>query len=243
MRLLCPTLFTAALFTLACQGAPVTELDAKPASPALPSTSATPGTPGTPTMPMKSADPHGGDPHAGVVMAPVVRAPVNPTPVTPSGQVRAETIAELGFSVPTEWTRKPGSNAMRLAELTLPGPGGEVTMVVSRFAGGGGDAASNVHRWATQFTNADGSPVVNTGEKTSERPPLKVTTVDIAGTNISSVTPMSKERFNEPNSRMLGVIVEGIGDPVFFKAAGPAQTLDLWAPAFQAFADSLAPTK
>ena len=100
-----------------------------------------------------------------------------------------------------------------------------------------------MHRWTTQFTNADGSPIVNTGEKISERAPLKITTVDIAGTNIAPVTPMSQERLDEPNSRMLGVIVEGIGDPIFFKAAGPAQTLDLWAPAFQLFADSLAPTK
>ena len=246
MRQLRPALLTATLFTLACQGAPAPTLDAKPANPALPSTSATPAAPPASAQPVDphAANPHAGaDPHAGAVMAPVMRAPVNPTPVTPSGEVRAETISELRFSVPTEWTRKPGSNAMRLAELTLPGPGGEVTLIVSRFAGGGGDAASNVHRWMSQFTNADGSPVADAKEKTNERAPLKVTTVDIVGTNIATVTPMSKERFNEPDSRMLGVIVEGIGDPVFFKATGPAQTLDVWAPAFQAFADSLAPVK
>ncbi|HEY0132892.1 MAG TPA: hypothetical protein VGB85_02395 [Nannocystis sp.] len=243
MRLPCPTLLTVALLTLACQGAPATNTgDAgKPAAPAAPTAPASPTAPptshGTP-------NPHGADPHAGMQAgAPVVRAPVNPGPVTPSGQVRAETLAELSFSVPTEWIRKPGSNAMRLAEFTLPGPGGEATLIASRFAGGGGDAASNVNRWKTQFTSADGSPITEVKEQTSERAPLKVTTVDITGTNIAAVTPGAPERYNEPNSRLLGLIVEGVGDPVFFKVVGSAQTLDVWEPAFKRFADSVTASK
>src|SRR5690606_4299290 len=137
-----------------------------------------------------------------------VRAPVNPQPVTPSGQVRSETLEGLTFSVPTEWTRKPGANEMRLAEFTLPGPGGEVQLIVSRFAGGGGDAASNVNRWKTQFITADGAPQTEATVQTALRPPLTVTRVDISGTNVAAVMPGSPERYNEPNSRMLGVIVE-----------------------------------
>ena len=232
MRLLCTCI---ALFTLACQGAPAT--DASKPAPAP-----TPAKPDADKAAPAKAEP--ANPHAaGPTAAPIVRPPVNPTPVTPSGKVRAETVAGLSFSVPTEWISKPGSNPMRLAELTLPGPGGEVVLVVSRFAGGGGDLASNINRWKTQFVRADGGPIAEAGEKTTERAPLKVTTVDIKGTNIAAVTPGASERYNESDSRLLGVIVEGLGDPFFFKAVGPATTLDVWEPAFKTFADSLAVAK
>lgn len=183
-------------------------------------------------------NPHAVNPHG----APPVTAkgPVNPTEVKVSGGVRAEAIDGLALSVPTEWTRKPGSNPMRLAEFVLPGPGGEVTLVVSRFAGGGGDATANVERWKTQFTRPDGSDIGDAAKVTVvDKAPLKITTVDIEGVNIAPVTPGAPERYNEPNSRLLGAIVEGAGDPYFFKAAGPAQTLAVWEPGFRAAVDTM----
>jgi len=193
-------------------------------------------------MEAKPVNPHG-NPHAvNPHGAPPVMAkgPVNPTEVKISGGVRAEAIDGLSLSVPTEWTRKPGSNPMRLAEFVLPGPGGEVTLVVSRFAGGGGDATANVERWKTQFTRADGSDIGDAAKVTVvDKAPLKITTVDIEGVNIAPVTPGAPERYNEPNSRLLGAIVEGAGDSYFFKAAGPAQTLALWEPGFRAAVDTM----
>lgn len=187
----------------------------------------------------KLVNPHG-NPHA-IVPAPAPSGPINPKQVTISGGVRAEEIAGLALSVPAEWARKPGSNPMRLAEFVLPGPGGEVTLVVSRFAGGGGDATANVERWKTQFTRADGSDIGDAAKLTVvDKAPLKITTVDIEGTNIAPITPGAPERYNEPNSRLLGAIVEGSGDPYFFKAAGAAQTLALWEPGFRAAVDTMA---
>jgi hypothetical protein len=242
-RLLCSCI---ALTTLACsptdagKAAPAKPADA-PAAPAKPADApAAPANPHAPAAPVNPhADPHAApaDPHA----APTVRAPVNPQPVTPAGTVRGETVEGLGFSVPTEWTRRPASNEMRLAEFTLPGPGGEVTLIVSRFKGGGGDAASNVNRWKTQFVTADGAPQTDAKVQTALRPPLTITRVDIAGTNVAPVMPGAPKAYNEPNSRLLGVIVEGAGDPYFFKAVGAADTLVVWEPAFTAFADSIAP--
>jgi hypothetical protein len=233
MRLLCTCI---ALFTLACQSPPAAPAsDAKPA-PAKPADKPA-------DKPVTPAHPSAGDSasaHGNPQLAPAARAPVNPSEVKPSGQVRAETIEGITASVPSEWTRKPGSNAMRLAEFTLPGPGGEVTLVVSRFAGGGGDAASNVNRWRTQFSKPDGSPVDEPSVKTDVRGALTVTIVDIVGTNVAAVTPGSPERYHEPDSRLLGVILEGAGDPYFFKAVGPSKTLDVWEPAFRAFAGTLA---
>ena len=231
-RLLCTCI---ALTTLACS-----PTDAGKTAPAQPADA--PAKPAD--LPAKPVNPHGpaapADPHAAPA-APTVRAPVNPQAVTPAGTVRSETVEGLGFSVPTEWARKPASNEMRLAEFTLPGPGGEVTLIVSRFKGGGGDAASNVNRWKTQFVTADGAPQTEAKVQTALRPPLTITRVDITGTNVAPVMPGSPKTYNEPNSRMLGVIVEGAGDPYFFKAVGSADTLTVWEAAFAAFADSIAP--
>jgi hypothetical protein len=235
-RLLCTCI---ALTTLACsptdagKAAPAAKPADAPAAKPADAPAATPVNPhATPT-----------DPHAtpAAAAAPKVRAPVDPKPVTPSGKVRSETIEGLTVAVPEEWVRKPGSNAMRLAEFTLPGPGGEATLIVSRFAGGGGDAASNVNRWKTQFVTAEGAPQTEAAVQAALRPPLTVTRVDIRGTNVAPVMPGSPERYNEPNSRLLGVIVEGAGDPFFFKVVGSVETLAVWEPAFTAFADSIAP--
>lgn len=185
-------------------------------------------------------NPHAISPHgAGPQAAP--QGPINPKDVTISGGVRAEEISGLSLSVPAEWSRKPGSNPMRLAEFVLPGPGGEVTMVVSRFAGGGGDATANVERWKTQFTRADGSDIGDAAKVTVvDKAPLKITTLDLEGTNIAPVTPGAPERYNEPESRLLGAIVEGSGDPYFFKAAGSAKTLSIWEPGFRAAIETMA---
>lgn len=228
MRLLCTCI---ALFTLACQNAPAGDAGKAPAK-----ADATRPATGPVDLPKVTGNPHGpGDPQPTVT----TRPPQNPQEVAPSGELRPEKIEGLSAQVPSEWTRKPPSNSMRLAEFTLPGPGGDVVLVVSRFAGGGGDAASNVNRWRTQFTKDDGSPVEEVQQKTDVRGNLTVTVVDIVGTNVASVTPGSPERYHEPNARLLGVIVEGSGDPYFFKAVGPAKTVDVWEPAIRSLAASI----
>ena len=88
---------------------------------------------------------------------------------------------------------------------------------------------------------ADGAPLTEAAVQSALRPPLTITRVDIRGTNVAPVMPGSPERYNEPNSRLLGVIVEGAGDPYFFKVVGSDKTLMVWEAAFTAFADSIAP--
>lgn len=198
-----------------------------------------------------AGDPHamgsapGGDPHDAAnqpkgKMAP--SAPVNPREVTPSGKLREETVAGLKFKAPEEWEKKTGSSPMRLAEYTIPGPGGDAELALFRFAGGGGDVPSNINRWRLQFTKADGAELTDADVKqqTFVRGPLKVTVVDMSGTYVAQVIPGAPERHNAAESRMLGVIIEGQGDPYFFKAVGPARTLAVWEPAFNEFAGSVA---
>ena len=167
--------------------------------------------------------------------------PENPREVTPSGEARAEAFAEIKVDVPTEWTRRPPQSSMRLAELVLPGPGGDTPLAIYRFPGGAGGVESNINRWKGQFVPPEGKTIDEvTKVVTEERGPLKITRVDIQGTNNAEVMPGEGERHNAPGSRMLAAIVEGSGDPFFFKVVGPSATVDVWAPAFETMLASAA---
>jgi hypothetical protein len=170
------------------------------------------------------------------------REPVNPHEVTVSGVMRDEVVPGLQFKVPAEWVKKPGGSPMRLAEFTLPGPGGDAELAVFRFAGGGGNVASNIARWRSQFTGADGKPLGEADGKVQEssQGALKITVVDLSGTYVAQVTPGGAERYDDAEYRMLSAIVEGSGDPYFFKAVGPAKTMALWEAPFSAFTATFA---
>jgi len=171
-------------------------------------------------------------------------APSNPREVTPSGEARSELFAEINVDVPTEWTRRAPQSSMRLAELILPGPGGDTPLAIYRFPGGAGGVESNINRWKGQFVPPEGKTIDEvTKVVTEERAPLKITRVDIQGTNNAEVMPGEAERHNAPGSRMLAAIVEGSGDPFFFKVVGPSATVDVWAPAFEKMLASAAVSK
>ena len=178
------------------------------------------------------------NPHAAMAKAP---EPKNPTEVTPSGKTKPATVLTLQLAIPEEWTQSTPTKPMRAAEFVIPGPGGEVTMVVFRFPGGG-DTMSNIARWKGQFQHEDGTPLAESEVKTqiTERAPLKLTTVEIAGTNVAPVQPGSAERYNQPDAKMYALIVEGDGAPYFFKAVGSAKTIDVWAQALPAMVTSIA---
>lgn len=213
----------------------------KPAKPA-------PAQPAQPAANPHAAGPHAAGPHAGAAGAAAnphaapakTPEPVNPTDVTPDGKTQPQTVRSLQLEIPAQWTRREPKSSMRAAEFVIPGPGGEVVMAVFRFPGGG-DVNSNIQRWKGQFQKTDGSPLGEADLKvdTSERAPLKLTTVEIAGTNIAPVRPGSAERYHQPDAKMFAIIVEGDGDPYFFKAVGPAKTVDVWAEQLPAIAKSI----
>ncbi|MEZ4448597.1 MAG: hypothetical protein R3B09_03880 [Nannocystaceae bacterium] len=201
-----------------------------PAPAPAPSSVVIPGP--TPAHGEDSTLPKGHPPIAGGP-AGAASAPKNPREVTPSGTVRQETLGGLTMELPTEWTAQPPRSSMRLAEFIVPGPGGDVELAVYRFPGGAGGTEANISRWKGQFTPPEGKTIEDvTQVDVQERAPLKITRVDITGTNVAEAMPGAGDRRNEPDSRMLAAIIEGAGDPFFLKAAGPSATLDLWAPAF-----------
>jgi hypothetical protein len=232
-----------AVVLAACQSQTSTEQGAKKTEGA-PVVDAKASPHGSPASPHGSASPHGdmkAGPH-GESAAIKKREPVNPHEVTVSGVMRDEAVPGLTFKVPAEWVKKPGGSPMRLAEFTLPGPGGDAELAVFRFAGGGGNVASNIARWRSQFTGADGKPLGEADGKVQEssQGALKITVVDLSGTYVAQVTPGGAERYDDAEYRMLSAIVEGSGDPYFFKAVGPAKTMALWEAPFSAFTATFA---
>lgn len=173
--------------------------------------------------------PHG----AGMAGAPT-RTKGPPREITPSGETRDEKAAELAFAVPSEWVTEPASSPMRVAQFVVPGPGGDGEMVVFRFAGGAGGIEANVARWKGQFVPPEGKTIDDlTTTSSFEAGTLKVTLVDITGHYKAPERPGSPNMVDEPDQRMIAAIVEGSGDPFFFKLLGPSKTLELWAKPFE----------
>jgi hypothetical protein len=172
--------------------------------------------------------PHAGapNPHAQVPQA----APAGPPrDVTPSGEKREVVVDGLKMSVPIEWVQAPGVSAMRKAEFTLPGPGGDVALVVYRFEGGAGSAEKNIERWRGQMELAAGTqaePIV------LEANGLKLSGVDLRGRFAGQSMPGAPAQPPVDDARLLAVAIEGSGDPYYFKLVGSAKTIDLWAAAW-----------
>jgi len=145
----------------------------------------------------------------------------------------------LRFEAPAEWREEPVASSMRAAQFRLPGAAGDAELVVFVFGTGqGGDVASNVERWRSQFTTAEGQPIpdgafISTQERVNA---LDVTIVDVAG----RYQPTGMAFGGPPpapldDQRMLGALVQLPGGLWVFRAVGPAGTMNAYADDFRAF--------
>ena len=118
---------------------------------------------------------------------------------------------------------------MRIAEASIPGPGGAAELAVFYFgAGQGGGVDANIQRWIGQIEPAQGT---TPAREQFQANGLTVTWVDVAGTLKPSSMGMGPSEA-QPSSRLLGAVVEGPGGPWFFKATGPDATLGAQRPNF-----------
>lgn len=181
--------------------------------------------------PMAGANPHGGMPPMMGGMGGMAPKPAGPPrDITPGGEVVAETLPGLQFSVPSEWEKGTPTSSMRLAQWVLPGPGGDAELVVYRFQGGAGTIEANLTRWKKQFQAPEGKTIddVSTTKEITGNG-LTTSLVDVHGTYVAAVSPGAEEKHDDAGARMLAAIVSGSGDPFYFKAVGPKATMDLWA--------------
>jgi hypothetical protein len=145
-----------------------------------------------------------------------------------SGGVAVET-AGLRFELPSGWERRQPSSRMRAAEATIPGSAGNAELAVFHFGEGqGGSADANIRRWVTQMGTEPGTQPEQGNFEVGD---LAVTWVDVRGTLKASPMGIGPKN-DQPDSRLLGAIVEGPGGPWYFKATGPDATLAAQRPAF-----------
>ena len=130
---------------------------------------------------------------------------------------------DLAYELPQGWVAEPPSSSFRLAQARIPGAGGDAELAIFFFgAGQGGGVEANVERWLGQVEGG-GEPT----RETFEVGELTVHTVEAEGTLTPSPMSMRPGAAPEPQpgAMLLGAVVEGPGGPWFFKATGPAETL------------------
>lgn len=128
----------------------------------------------------------------------------------------------IDFSVPASWQNEQPANNMRVAQAIIPGPGGPGNLVVFYFGpGGGGGVEANIQRWVDQMEIPAGT---NPAPETFETNGYRVTWIDVPGT-LKPSNMGTGPTTEQPNSRLLGAVVEGPGGPWFFKATGPDSTI------------------
>jgi hypothetical protein len=142
----------------------------------------------------------------------------------PSGAAAPQgSSGEIDFALPAGWQSETPSNNMRMAQASIPGPGGPGQLAVFYFGpGNGGGAQDNIQRWIGQMEAEAGSqPTI---QELQTEHGFKVTWVEMVGTMLPSTMGTGPDTA-QPNSRLLGAVVEGPGGPWFFKATGPKDTL------------------
>jgi hypothetical protein len=146
----------------------------------------------------------------------------------------------LTWSTPHGWTEETPASSMRRAQYRIPGAAGPGECAVFYFGPGeGGDAQSNVARWAGQFRRPDGSPIGD-AFKTREIKvgDIPVLMVEVTGTYVGGMGggPSGPER---PNQMLLGAIAKGPDANWFFRATGPKATMEAQRSAFEGMIRSL----
>lgn len=129
----------------------------------------------------------------------------------------------VGFELPEGWQEKSPTGAMRSAEATIPGEDGDAEMVVFYFGPGqGGGVEPNLQRWVGQMQVAEGTEPERDSFQVGE---LTVTHITVHGTLLPSGMGTGPSE-PQPDSTLMGAVVEGPSGPWFFKVTGPQATLE-----------------
>lgn len=171
-----------------------------------------------PTEPASEASANGSEAPIGPVRS-QGSSPPPPATTPPAGT----TPGQLDFTFPDHWQEEPPSSGMRMAQAKVPGEAGPADVVVFYFGpGGGGGVEANIDRWVGQMEVAAGTqPERGSFEANGYR----VTHVTVEGTLLPSGMGTGPTE-PQPDSMLIGAVVEGPGGPWFFKATGPIATLE-----------------
>lgn len=159
---------------------------------------------------------------------------VQPPAEAPVGSEAAPPMAALlRYEAPAGWQQEPVRSSMRRDQYRLPrveGDDEDGLLTVFHFGpGGGGGVEANVERWRGQFSGADGGPVADDAFSREETQVggLKITVVEVRGRFGTHTMGAGGEDTTPVNDyALLGAIVETPAGPWFFKALGPAATIE-----------------
>jgi hypothetical protein len=143
------------------------------------------------------------------------------------------------FALPADWEQEEPSSSMRAAQAQIPGAAGAGQLTVFFFGvGGGGGTESNIQRWIGQVEVDPADPPVRDGFAGDG---TTVSWVEARGT-LKPSTMGTGPTEPQPDSTLLGAVVEGAGGPWYFKATGPAATMEPQKRAFLAMLASVRPS-
>jgi hypothetical protein len=156
---------------------------------------------------------------------------------------RMEEVAGLRFAVPEGWERVEATSPVRAAQFRIPRAGrkqedGEL-ILLQYGVRKGGTALDFAQRWYAQFTEPDGRASKEAASVTRRSVNgLTVEVIDLAGTYRPAMGPM--EHRVKPNWRLLGAVVEdGDRGPWYWRAVGPAETMEKAKAGFDALIGTL----
>lgn len=161
------------------------------------------------------------------------RAPMRQSVQRPQANSRPQvakagvgSIAGLSWKIPSKWKLGP-RRRMRVATYIIPSP------YRNRYANGecsifyfgrnqGGGLTANLERWKGQFRPESGKTAL-TLAKTNQTTikSIKVATLEVRGTFMSSPRPMASQKVPKPGYHMLAAIAAAPQGLVFFKCVGP----------------------
>jgi len=192
-------------------------------------------------------DPHAGvdmsggggeDPHAGVDVGGGMGGGGPKSPVQMEGDKAV--VGPLLLAVPKGWSNQP-AGGMRKAQWEIAGGkgAGPASLVVFFFgSGGAGGVEANLERWHGQFeAEAGGKPVTPKTEK-KKVGGMAVTTTEVTGRYVASMSPGASEKNDETGWMLLGAILETPMGPYYFKLTGPKATVSAARKDFRALIDT-----
>jgi hypothetical protein len=154
---------------------------------------------------------------------------------------KAMKAGDLAFKVPASWKVEQPTNTMRKAQLKVapaPGDSDQAEVLVFQFPNRAGTIEANIDRWEKMFADADGRQARARSEK-KKGANVDATRVEVAGRYVAAVTPGADEKYDKPDYRLLGAIVETEDSAYFFRLIGPEKTVKAAQPGFDAMIASI----
>ena len=151
-------------------------------------------------------------------------------------------LGAMTVQVPEGWKFVTPAGLMRRAQFDVPGPAGAAKTVVFFFGkAGAGSVQGNLDRWTRQFTNKDGSAVVEAVPVEKKIAGFDVTLLDVAGEYRGGMTPTGQPGPALSDQRLIAAIVETPQGPYYIKLVGPADTVSNNKAAFDGMLASITP--